>query len=213
MKYCVMAERRASAPYFKSQHACTSHAHVPLGQFLDHYLRKTGTSGSLLATALVYILRLQDAVKQNEANRYAPYPATVLQLVGFGGAGEGTVCLHRCSNCSSSRLIVMSRPYRTAERLPTRCRHCLFTSVIVLAFKYVRDDPYRNTHFARWAGVSLQELNFLEISFLKFLGFRMHVPRDQLEHVAKAIFSAPLAANQTLHSGLEHLWYACLPLR
>eukprot|EP00182_Erythrolobus_australicus_P005052 CAMPEP_0185833204 /NCGR_PEP_ID=MMETSP1353-20130828/2535_1 /TAXON_ID=1077150 /ORGANISM="Erythrolobus australicus, Strain CCMP3124" /LENGTH=288 /DNA_ID=CAMNT_0028531459 /DNA_START=641 /DNA_END=1507 /DNA_ORIENTATION=+ len=58
--------------------------------------------------------------------------------------------------------------------------HRVFLVAILLAIKYMEDVSFSNEHFARVGGVSLTELNRLELSMLKALDFRLYVSAEDL---------------------------------
>lgn len=56
--------------------------------------------------------------------------------------------------------------------------HRLVACSLLLAYKQLMDDRYNNVHFAKIAGVSLSELNHLEIKFLTMLNFNVYVSTE-----------------------------------
>ncbi|GMH00619.1 hypothetical protein Nepgr_002458 [Nepenthes gracilis] len=60
-------------------------------------------------------------------------------------------------------------------RISPRNVHRLLITTIMVASKYVEDMNYRNSYFARVGGFTTKELNKLEVDFLFFMGFKLHV--------------------------------------
>ncbi|XP_022769664.1 cyclin-U2-2-like [Durio zibethinus] len=60
-------------------------------------------------------------------------------------------------------------------RIDTRNVHRLLIITIMVASKYVEDMNYRNSYFARVGGLTINELNNLELEFLFLMGFKLHV--------------------------------------
>nr|GEU63234.1 cyclin-like protein [Tanacetum cinerariifolium] len=60
-------------------------------------------------------------------------------------------------------------------RITGRNVHRLLITTIMVASKYVEDMNYRNSYFARVGGITTKEMNSLELDFLFFMNFKMHV--------------------------------------
>jgi hypothetical protein len=46
---------------------------------------------------------------------------------------------------------------------------------MIVAIKYNEDDCYSNNYYSKVGGIALQELNYLESEFLKFIRFDLFV--------------------------------------
>ncbi|KAA8496758.1 Cyclin-U4-1 [Porphyridium purpureum] len=79
--------------------------------------------------------------------------------------------------------------------------HRLFLTALVLAVKFCEDVFYDNAHFAKVGGITVQELNRMELEFLKALEFRMHVSEDQFAACARSMIEE--VSRSTHHSGVE----------
>ena len=64
------------------------------------------------------------------------------------------------------------------ETLVVRCR--LLITGTMLACKFMDDRYFTNNYYAQVGGVSLQELNSLELELLCRLGYRAHVDVPEL---------------------------------
>lgn len=62
-----------------------------------------------------------------------------------------------------------------------RTFHRLFLSCFTVSHKYIEDEFYKNSYYAKVGGVSLLELNVLEKRLLSFLKYNVHCSKDQLE--------------------------------
>jgi hypothetical protein len=47
-----------------------------------------------------------------------------------------------------------------------------------MSIKYNEDDYYSNTFYAKVGGVSLQEINILEVEFMKMLKYKFFIDED-----------------------------------
>jgi hypothetical protein len=56
--------------------------------------------------------------------------------------------------------------------------HRVILIAVVLAIKYNEDDLYSNNYFAKVGGVAVQELNYLEIQFLKMINYKLFIKED-----------------------------------
>jgi hypothetical protein len=65
--------------------------------------------------------------------------------------------------------------------------HRLLITSVVVSMKYVEDECFTNRYMAKVGGVSLHELNRLEISFLKRLEFNLHIAPDNFEQFCSEI--------------------------
>ncbi|CAB4315600.1 unnamed protein product [Prunus armeniaca] len=91
--------------------------------------------------------------------------------------------IFKYSSCSPSCFVVA---YIYIERFLQRRGICLtslnihrllITSIMVAA-KFMDDECYSNAYYAKIGGVSLSELNKLEVEFLLSLDFKLHVTID-----------------------------------
>ena len=97
--------------------------------------------------------------------------------------------LHRYAECSESTLVialiylerVLTRYHREcpAFQFTPQNIHRYIMGAVVVAFKWHADTPYTNSFFASVAGVSLAEINNLEMAFLLELKWATFV--DALE--------------------------------
>lgn len=106
---------------------------------------------------------------------------------------------------------------RRAPTIPTECCHCLFLVCTLLANKFVKDEAYRNVHFAKWCGMPVKELGKLEMAVLECMDYRMSVNPKLFETFAHLLVvprSAAPASARPAFTGQVHSGAAlrCVPL-
>uniref|UniRef100_A0A452YVH5 Cyclin n=1 Tax=Aegilops tauschii subsp. strangulata TaxID=200361 RepID=A0A452YVH5_AEGTS len=74
--------------------------------------------------------------------------------------------------------------------------HRLLITSVLTAVKFVDDICYNNAYFARVGGISLMEMNYLEVDFLFGIAFDLNV--------TPAVFASYCAVLQTEMAYLEH---------
>ncbi|PFH32443.1 hypothetical protein BESB_017610 [Besnoitia besnoiti] len=98
--------------------------------------------------------------------------------IGIGDYIERLARFFRCSNeCFVLALIYIDRLVRrragfTLNKLNV---HRLFITALTVASKFFDDIYYSNSFYAKVGGLSLKELNRLEVTFIILLDFRLHV--------------------------------------
>ncbi|KAJ1960543.1 cyclin-like protein interacting with PHO85 [Dispira parvispora] len=99
-----------------------------------------------------------------------------------------------CPNeCFVSLLIYLRRitercqKSRTAFSVDPYSVHRLIIAGITTSSKYFSDLFYTNSRYARVGGVHVDELNMLELEFLKLLGFELYVTPEELQDTANLV--------------------------
>jgi hypothetical protein len=72
--------------------------------------------------------------------------------------------------------------------------HRLLLTCTTVAEKYLNDIPYVNTHYATFGGVSLEELNRLEVLLLYGLKWRLRVSPEEYDKKQEAVRHAFMEA-------------------
>ncbi|PKI51547.1 hypothetical protein CRG98_028107 [Punica granatum] len=67
---------------------------------------------------------------------------------------------------------------RTRSRLTSLNIHRLLITSVMVAAKFMDDVSHNNAHYAKVGGISMEEMNELEMNFLFSIDFRLHVPVD-----------------------------------
>ncbi|KAM3141221.1 hypothetical protein pb186bvf_006606 [Paramecium bursaria] len=62
------------------------------------------------------------------------------------------------------------------------CIHRFLLIAILIGIKYNDDDYYKNEYYAKVGGISLQELNLLELEFLTLIDHRLYVSDNVYFH-------------------------------
>ena len=72
-------------------------------------------------------------------------------------------------------------------RVTALSAHRLLVTSVLVATKFLDDSYYSNVYFAKVGGVSLTELNGLEVELLLRLDFRLHVLPEEFEAVCASL--------------------------
>lgn len=90
--------------------------------------------------------------------------------------------------------------------------HRLLLTAVLLATKFIDDVHHDNAHFAMVGGLVVEELNALEIHFLKLLQFKLTINFDEMDlfesHVLNSAFVTNDAEYIMLPTRLRNLGYA-----
>lgn len=100
------------------------------------------------------------------------------------GASEYLSRMMRYGKCSPSCAVVgLIYLQRIKQRTPSACvtsnnLQRLLLVAVLLANKYLDDLYYSNKHWAKIGGITLQEINALELTVLRLLDWKMNVTRE-----------------------------------
>lgn len=67
--------------------------------------------------------------------------------------------------------------------------HKLFVVSLLLSLKFNEDDHFDNQYFSKVAGMSLSELNFLELKYCEMINFNLFIPPKLYDHYYKYLKS------------------------
>uniref|UniRef100_A0A0E0MAU2 Cyclin n=1 Tax=Oryza punctata TaxID=4537 RepID=A0A0E0MAU2_ORYPU len=116
--------------------------------------------------------------RQEEAAAVSAFQGLTKPAISIGGYLER---IFRFANCSPSCYVVayiyLDRFLRRRPALAVdsfNVHRLLITSVLT-AVKFVDDICYNNAYFARVGGISLMEMNYLEVDFLFGIAFDLNV--------------------------------------
>ncbi|KAK2972483.1 hypothetical protein RJ640_017655 [Escallonia rubra] len=95
--------------------------------------------------------------------------------------------IFKYSSCSPSCFVVA---YIYLEKLLEQMDVCLTSlnahrliiTSVMLAAKYIDDECYNNVYYAKIGGISIAEMNRLEMKFLVGMDFRLHVPVEMFDN-------------------------------
>jgi Cyclin len=96
-----------------------------------------------------------------------------------------TDCNYETLVCAVMYLLRVSR--RSSVLITSLSVHRLLITSIVIAMKYIEDECYTNRYMAKVGGISLAELNRLEVSFLKKLDFCLCIHPENFEQFCTEI--------------------------
>ncbi|KXZ50651.1 CYCU1 protein [Gonium pectorale] len=105
----------------------------------------------------------------------------------------------KCSPvCFIMALVYMDHlAQRDPDMLPTPFNvHRLLLSGVLLAAKLTDDHYFNNAFYGRVGGVSVQEINRLELELLRLMDYRLHVPWEELRGMLKQLVAGTLVIGQ-----------------
>ncbi|KAJ2777986.1 cyclin-like protein interacting with PHO85 [Coemansia javaensis] len=79
-----------------------------------------------------------------------------------------------------------------------------FSDVFFTNSRYSKVRPTRVTHPARVGGLSLEELNTLELQFLTIIDFDLNIPCDVLQAIGANLFAGRLPLLTNIHADAAH---------
>lgn len=74
-------------------------------------------------------------------------------------------------------------------RITSLSVHRLLVTAVLVAAKFLDDSYFNNAYYSKVGGISLGEINALEVEFLTRLSFRLHVLPEQFEAVCARLCS------------------------
>lgn len=100
--------------------------------------------------------------------------------------------LHCSDSAFYASAIICHRLHQVAPRLfCARSIHKIVATCSVVGAKFVDDRFFSNTYYGECAGVSLQEMNIMELCLLKFLDFKVFVANQELVEMKKRLHVLP----------------------
>ncbi|KAI8329867.1 cyclin-domain-containing protein [Chlamydoabsidia padenii] len=107
-----------------------------------------------------------------------------------------------CPNaCFLSVLVYFDRMAQneTQLRLDSYNIHRLVLCGVMLACKFFSDLFYTNTRYAKVGGLAVEELNRLEVAFLKMNGFVLNIRVEEFQKYGDQLYRHHLREQQQLH--------------
>jgi hypothetical protein len=77
--------------------------------------------------------------------------------------------------------------------------HRLFITAIVVATKFQDDKYFSNAYYSRVGGVAVNELNMLEVRFLRLIGFNLCVTPEEYENYRWSVMDATCTQKQKMY--------------
>lgn len=95
----------------------------------------------------------------------------------------------KCSNCVFvAALIYIDRIIDLQQLILSKLNiHRLLISSVLVAAKFLDDFFYNNAYYARLGGISLCEMNSLELEFLQLIHFSLHITADNYNYYRKEL--------------------------
>ncbi|KAH7433848.1 hypothetical protein KP509_07G089100 [Ceratopteris richardii] len=131
---------------------------------------------------------VERVVLRNERLPSLSAQADLKKFSVFSGSRVPTVTIEqylerifRYANCSTSCFVVAYAYIDRLVQLQPALRitfanvHRILIASILVSAKFLDDTHYHNAYYAQIGGISTQEMNKLEWSFLLLLGFRLHL--------------------------------------
>ncbi|KAL6633866.1 hypothetical protein ACP70R_026537 [Stipagrostis hirtigluma subsp. patula] len=123
----------------------------------------------------------------------------------------------RFAGCSPACYVVayvyldrlLRRGRRLALAVDSYSVHRLLITAVLAAVKFMDDICYNNAYFAKVGGISLVEMNYLEVDFLFGVGFELNVTPETFGDYCAVLRSEMLCAEAP--QAPPRLQYCCLP--
>ncbi|KAJ9449234.1 hypothetical protein DIPPA_04806 [Diplonema papillatum] len=141
--------------------------------------------------ALVKVVRVGD--ERGEASASAVVDGCVEDISVFNSVGKvcsgiqeyivGRLC--KFVNCESRSILcafmVLDTACARGVVLHSGNIHKLFFTSLVITVKYLEDEHWNNTTFAKIGGVSADQLFAMEIALFRLLDYNVHIPAAELD--------------------------------
>lgn len=148
----------------------TTPAVVSLRTFIQEVLKRSRTTYSTLQTALFYLFRARPAIlsqlyytSSGVVTPPSPPPAAsehaAAVAMEMGGGGS----------------------YFAWQDAYIHCGRRMFLAALVTASKFVQDKTYRNSTWAKIAGLPVAEINAAERIFLNLISYRLYIAQPTFE--------------------------------
>lgn len=155
---------------------------LPLRHFIKEVLRRSRSTCSTLQTALYYIHKSRDAIRQR-IRESEDAKAELLRLRESGNSwANGATSLPSPpydDDPSGSRLTPRNATVLLAKtRDPVLCGRRMFLAALICASKFLQDRTYSNRAWSKISSLPVQEINVNEKAFLELLGYNLYVDAD-----------------------------------
>lgn len=87
----------------------------------------------------------------------------------------------------TSALIYIDRITQKGFILTHMNVHRLFLACVLTSAKFLQDECFKNDYFAKVGGVTLKELNRLEVELLKLISFRLFISEEQYRKISDGL--------------------------
>ncbi|CAO3582519.1 unnamed protein product [Absidia cylindrospora] len=149
---------------------------VPLRCFIQEVLKRSRTTYSTLQTAFFYLFRARPAIVH--------YLHTSSATRHSDDGHQGTAPLN-------------------GRDAYIHCGRRMFLASLVVASKFVQDKTYRNSVWAKIAGLTVQEINASERVFLGLLDYRLYVAQPTFDQWHQLLHSHVQAKTSSQKYGIS----------
>ncbi|CAL5020576.1 unnamed protein product [Urochloa decumbens] len=176
---------------------------------------------SALAGILERVAERNDAATAAaELSAVAPAPASAFRATTKPGISVRAYMarIARFAGCSPACYVVayvyldrlLRRGRRLALAVDSYSVHRLLITAVLAAVKFMDDICYNNAYFAKVGGISLVEMNYLEVDFLFGVGFDLNVSPETFADYCAVLQSELLCAEAPPPPPPLRLQYCCL---
>jgi hypothetical protein len=182
---------------------------LPLRHFIKEVLRRSRSTCSTLQTALYYIHKSRDAIRQrireseeakvellrlrSSGNSWAN-GATSLPSPPYDDEMEGT----RLTPRNATVLLAKTRD-------PVLCGRRMFLAALICASKFLQDRTYSNRAWSKISSLPVQEINVNEKAFLELLGYNLYVDADLYKSCELLFANSSARSSLMSHIGTRRL--------
>lgn len=145
----------------------TAPAVVSLRTFIQEVLKRSRTTYSTLQTALFYLFRAR--------------PAILSQLYYTSSGVVTPPSPPPASENPAAVAMEMGGSYFAWQDAYIHCGRRMFLAALVTASKFVQDKTYRNSTWAKIAGLPVAEINAAERIFLNLISYRLYIAQPTFE--------------------------------
>ncbi|KAJ8659257.1 hypothetical protein O0I10_004971 [Lichtheimia ornata] len=142
---------------------------VSLRTFIQEVLKRSRTTYSTLQTALFYLFRARPAILSQLY--YTSSPGVVTPPSPPPAASENAAAV----------AMEMGGSYFAWQDAYIHCGRRMFLAALVTASKFVQDKTYRNSTWAKIAGLPVAEINAAERIFLNLISYRLYIAQPTFE--------------------------------
>lgn len=86
-----------------------------------------------------------------------------------------------------TKLIAVAQDSDARQLLTRLSAYQIFSLCLLMSLKILEDNPFNNESFARLCGIQLSLLNKMELAFLVFFDFNVHVTAEEFDRLTSAI--------------------------
>jgi len=151
---------------------------MPQAKLTNH--DATSQMAQRVAAALELRLLQHSASEDGEKRPLTPFDSATIPPVSMSAYLARLARFCRCGEeCFVVALVYLDMVTQGKALTPLSMRnaHRLFLTCLLMAHKFWDDSLPWNSHYAKCGGITLQEMNRLEIFFLKTVGFRLQICR------------------------------------